>query len=199
MTHREEKIRTSEPRIVSRSTTRISPWVDLIARSVDFGRAKGLETYHAVNQADYVGIWAMTPNGLSAVVRQYRPAVERHTWEFPAGMVDGSEEPATTCVRELKEETGLVPRRVHALGTYAPDTARLSNAFHAFFVETDEPLGHFEPEPGMSVQLIDFPTLASLIARREFVLQSHIGLITLALLSPSLAPILPAKLVTTSG
>ena len=46
---------TSEPRIVSRSTTRISPWVELIARSVDFGRAGEPETYHAVNQADYVG------------------------------------------------------------------------------------------------------------------------------------------------
>jgi hypothetical protein len=30
-----------EPRIVSRSTTCISPWVDLIARSVDFGQAGG--------------------------------------------------------------------------------------------------------------------------------------------------------------
>jgi 8-oxo-dGTP pyrophosphatase MutT (NUDIX family) len=197
MTSRE--IRTPEPRILSRSTTRISPWIELIARSVDFGHAGRPETYHAINQADYVGIWAMTPDSRSVVVRQYRPAVERHTWEFPAGTVDGAEDPATTCVRELKEETGLIARRVHALGTYAPDTARLSNAFHAFFVETDEPSGHFEPEPGMSVQLIDFPTLTSLITRREFALQSHIGLITLALLSPSLAPILPARLVATSG
>jgi ADP-ribose pyrophosphatase len=190
---------TSEPRIVSRSTTRISPWVELIARSVDFGRAGEPETYHAVNQADYVGMWAMTPDGRSVVVRQYRPAVERHTWEFPAGMVDGAEEADVTCVRELQEETGLLARRVHALGTYAPDTARLSNAFHAFFVETEEPGGNFTPEHGMSVQLVDFPTLCSLIMRGEFVLQSHIGLITLALLSPSLSSILPAQLVIPSG
>jgi ADP-ribose pyrophosphatase len=190
---------TSEPRIVSRSTTRISPWVELIARSVDFGRSGGPETYHAVNQADYVGIWAMTPDGCSPVVRQYRPAVERHTWEFPAGMVDGDEDPAVTCVRELREETGLLARRVHPLGIYAPDTARLSNAFHAFFVETEEPAGNFTPEPGMSVQLVDFPTLRSLIVRGEFVLQSHIGLITLALLSPSLSSILPAQLVMPSS
>jgi ADP-ribose diphosphatase len=122
-----------------------------------------------------------------------------HTWEFPAGMVDGTEEAAATCVRELREETGLSARRVHALGTYAPDTARLSNAFHAFFVETEEPAGNFTPEQGMSVQLVDFATLCSLIARGEFVLQSHIGLITLALLSPSLGPILPARLVISSG
>ena len=93
---------TSEPRIVSRSTTRNSPWIELIARSVDFGRGTAAQTYHAINQADYVGISAMTPDGRSAVVRQYRPAVERHTWEFPAGMVDGAEDAAATCVRELK-------------------------------------------------------------------------------------------------
>jgi ADP-ribose pyrophosphatase len=190
---------TSEPRIVSRSTTRISPWVELIARSVDFGRVGGPDTYHAVNQADYVGIWAMTPDGRSALVRQYRPALERNTWEFPAGMVDGAEEAAATCVRELKEETGLVARHVHALGTYAPDTARLSNAFHAFFVETEQPAGNFTPEHGMSVQLVEFPTLCSLITRGEFVLQTHIGLITLALLSPSLASTLPARLVIRPG
>ncbi len=199
MTSQEGKIRKPEPCIVSRSTTRISPWVDLIARSVDFGRTETPEIYHAVNQADYVGIWAVTPDGLSAVVRQYRPAVERYTWEFPAGMVDGAEKPATTCVRELKEETGLIARRVHALGTYAPDTARLSNAFHAFFVETDEPAGEFEPELGMSVQLIDFATLRTLIGSGEFVLQTHIGLITLALLSPSVASILPVRLASMSG
>ncbi len=193
------KIRGVGPRIVSRATTRISPWVELIARSVDFGRGEGPEIYHAVNQADYVVTWAITPDGLSPVVRQYRPAVERFTWEFPAGMVDGTEEPAATCVRELKEETGLVARRVHSLGTYAADTARLSNAFHAFFVETQEPSGHFEPESGMSVQLIDFAALCALIRRGEFVLQSHIGLITLALLSPSLASLLPVRLVTASS
>ena len=113
-------------------------------------------------------------------------------------MVDGTEAAAVTCVRELKEETGLIARRVHALGTYAPDTARLSNAFHAFFVETEEP-DNFAPEHGMSLQLVDFPTLCSLIVRGEFVLQSHIGLITLALLSPSLSSILPAKLVIPSS
>jgi ADP-ribose diphosphatase len=189
---------TSEPRIVSRSTTRISPWVELIARSVDFGQGASPETYHAVNQADYVGISAMTPDGRSVVVRQYRPAIERHTWEFPAGMVDGAEDAAATCVRELKEETGLMARRVHALGTYAPDTARLSNAFHAFFVETEEPAGNSRPEQGMAVELVDFPKLCSLIVRGEFVLQSHIGLITLALLSPSVSSVLPARLVIPS-
>jgi hypothetical protein len=66
-------------------------------------------------------------------------------------------------------------------------------------VETEEPAGNFTPEPGMSVQLVDFPALCSLIVRGEFVLQSHIGLITLALLSPSLSSILPAQLVIPSG
>jgi hypothetical protein len=82
-----------------------------------------------------------------------------------------------------------------SVGNLRPDTARLSNAFHAFFVETEEPSGHFGPEPDMSVELIDFDALCSLIVRGEFVLQSYIGLITLALLSPALVSVLPARLV----
>jgi ADP-ribose pyrophosphatase len=193
------KIEPVGPRVLARETTHISPWIDLIARSVDFGLGAGLEIYHSIHQADYVGIWAMTPSGLSAVVRQYRPAVERHTWEFPAGMVDGDEDPVETCVRELKEETGLVARRLHSLGTYAADTCRLSNAFHSFLVETEEPSAHFEPEAGISVKLIDFDALRSLIVRGEFALQSHIGLIAVALLSPSLSSVLPVRLVPASG
>ena len=118
------------------------------SRSVDFGRGAAPETYHAVNQADYVGIWAMTPDGRSVVVRQYRPAVKRHTWEFPAGMVDGEEDAAATCVRELKEETGLTARRVHASGTYAPDTARLSNAFQHFSWRPRSRRGALGPSKG---------------------------------------------------
>ncbi len=39
-------------------------------------------------------------------MRQYRPAVERFTWELPAGLLDEGETPADAFRRELMEETG---------------------------------------------------------------------------------------------
>lgn len=41
------------------------------------------------------------------LVVQYRPALSAFTVEFPSGLIDGSEEPATAAIRELQEETGF--------------------------------------------------------------------------------------------
>src|SRR5258708_14360892 len=76
------------PRIRSRRTTAVSPWVSIIAREVEFSRGAAPPTYHAVEQSDYISIVALTPSGKIPIVRQYRPALEAFAWELPAGLVD---------------------------------------------------------------------------------------------------------------
>jgi len=120
----------------------------------------------------------LTPDGRVPIVRQYRPALERFTWELPAGLVDKGEQPEACCARELREETGFSARAVHALGAYAPCTARLSNQIHSFFVETGE---QGRPsETGIEMRLVTPAELARLILSGEFVLQLHIGALLLA-------------------
>ena len=169
---------TDWPKIISRRATRMSPWVEIIEREVEFSQGAPAEVYHAVGQADYLAIVARTPEGLIPIVRQYRPAIERFTWELPAGLVDAEESPEAACTRELMEETGFAARNVHSLGTYAPCTARLSNQVHSFFVEAGE---RGEPsEAGIEVRLVSPVELAALIRSGEFVLQLHIGALLLA-------------------
>src|SRR5258708_31524149 len=74
------------PRIRSRRTTAVSPWVSIIAREVEFSRGAAPQTYHAVEQADYISIVALTRGGKIPIVRQYRPALEAFAWELPAGL-----------------------------------------------------------------------------------------------------------------
>ena len=90
------------PTVIRRSLTVLSPWVSIMARTVDFGNGK-IELYHAIDQADYIAILAVTPDFRIPIVRQYRPALERFTYELPAGMVDPGEAPAETCARELRD------------------------------------------------------------------------------------------------
>jgi ADP-ribose pyrophosphatase len=168
------------PKITARRSTRISPWVDLIEREVEFTKGAPAELYHAVGQGDYIAIVARTPDGRIPIVRQYRPAVERFTWELPAGMVEDGEAAAACCRRELSEETGLVAERVHALGTYSPCTARLSNRVHSFFVETGPATDARDAEPGIEVRLVSPAELGGLIRSGEFVLQLHLGALLLA-------------------
>jgi ADP-ribose pyrophosphatase len=168
------------PKIKSRHTTRVSPWMAIIEREVEFAPGAQCELYHAVGQQDYIAIVAELPDKRIPIVRQYRPALEGFTWELPAGLVDSGEDAAACCRRELMEETGFVARAVHALGSYSPCTARLSNRVHSFYVEID-PIAERKPaESWIELKLVTPAQLAKHILGGEFVLQLHIGAILLA-------------------
>jgi ADP-ribose pyrophosphatase len=171
---------TDWPKIKSRRTTKISPWMEIIEREVEFAPGAPSELYHAVAQQDYVAIVAMTPEGQIPIVRQYRPALERFTWELPAGMLDKGEDATACCRRELLEETGYPAKAVHSLGVYAPCTARLSNRIHSFFVETGTRSNVGVAETGIELRLVTPEVLATLILAGEFGLQLHIGTLMLA-------------------
>src|SRR3954449_3673128 len=98
------------PRILKRTTSKISPWLELIARDVVFSAGSAPETYHSVRTPDYVVALAVTPDGGIPLVTQYRPALEAFTLELPAGLADAGEDPAETASRELLEETGFQQR-----------------------------------------------------------------------------------------
>jgi ADP-ribose pyrophosphatase len=176
------------PKIKTRRTTTISPWMAIIEREVEFASGAAAELYHSVGQQDYIAIVAHTPDGKIPIVRQYRPALEQFTWELPAGLAEKGEAAAETCKRELTEETGLKARAVHALGVYAACTARLSNRVHSFFVETEGSASAQSGEPGMTVKLVTLAELGHLIRTGGFVLQLHIGALLLAGLHGCLDP-----------
>jgi ADP-ribose pyrophosphatase len=152
----------------------------IIEREVEFAPGAECEIYHAVSQQDYIAIVAALLDGRLPIVRQYRPALESCTWELPAGLIEPNEDAAACCRRELIEETGFAARAVHALGSYAPCTARLSNRVHSFYVEIDSSAERNPSEPGIELKLVSPAQLAELILAGEFVLQLHIGAVLLA-------------------
>jgi 8-oxo-dGTP pyrophosphatase MutT (NUDIX family) len=175
------------PRIRARRTTAVSPWMSLVTREVEFSRGAPLQVYHAVEQADYIAIVAMTPGGKIPIVRQYRPALEAFVWELPAGLVDAGETPIDCARRELMEETGFPARVIHPLGAATPCSGRLTNRIHSFFVVAGRRIARFEPEPGMRVQLVSPAEITRLIHAGRFPSQLHIGALLLAELHGFLA------------
>ena len=170
----------AKARILLRTETRVSPWVCIVSKEVQFAPDLQTETYHSLAQADYIAILAQTHNGLIPLVRQYRPAVEEYTWELPAGLLEQGEAPEDACRRELKEETGLDAESITHLGSYYADTGRLENRLHAFFVQTSNPDPEFVPEPGISIDFVNAQTLRNYILSGKFRQQLHLGLLALA-------------------
>jgi ADP-ribose pyrophosphatase len=168
------------PRIKARRATRVSPWIEIIEREVEFAPDSELELYHSIAQQDYIAIIAALPDGRIPIVRQYRPALECFTWELPAGLVDIGEDTVACCRRELKEETGFTARTVYELGCYSPCTSRLSNRLYSFFVETEDGTASEPSERGIELKLVSPAQLGKLITTGDFILQLHIGAIFLA-------------------
>jgi len=167
-------------RIISRGEKRLSQWVTVVEKDVEFSTGAPKETYHCLSQSHYVAALARTKSGLFPIVKQYRPAVEDYTLEFPAGLVEKGEDPEKCCVRELKEETGLIADSVTYLGSFYADTGRLENNIYTYFVSTFEPDASFIAEPGMDVEYVDYEALKKLILLGKFKHQLHIGLLTMA-------------------
>lgn len=172
---------TEAAKIVRRDESRISNWVRLVAKETWFSEARPAEVYHCFAQPDYVAILAQTRDGLLPIVRQFRPAVEEYTWEFPAGLMDAKGENAEeTCRRELEEETGLTAESVVPLGTYFADTGRLENKIFAYFVRTSNPSPGFVPEDGMMLEFVSVNELYARIRAGTFRHQLHLGLLAAA-------------------
>ena len=170
-----------EARILGAERSTLSPWVTLVARTVE--RAGGApQVFHSLAQADYVSVLALTPDGRIPLVHQFRPAVEKVTLELPGGLLDSREAPAAVAARELEEEAGLRASAAPVLlANLVPDTGRLENRFWCFFIRA-EPLAQWHPEPGVERLLVTRGELRAAILDGRFDHALHIALIGLAVM-----------------
>ncbi len=69
----------------------------------------GFETWDYVeHRTGAAAVLAVVPGNKLLLVKQYRPSLERYTWELPAGGRSEDEDFEETARRELVEETGYV-------------------------------------------------------------------------------------------
>lgn len=172
-------------RIVARRERRLSPWTTLIEKDVEFAPGRPPDTYHAFGPFDWVVAAARMPDGRIPIVRQFRPAAERYTWELPSGLVDPGEAPDTACRRELLEEAGLRADRLTYLGGLRPDSGRLELVQHAFRVEASGPVPEFVPEPGVAVEYVRPEDILALVRQGSFCQLHHVAALFLAGLCPA--------------
>ena len=157
-------------------------WMTVEEKDVTFAPGTAIQQYYSLRQGDYVSIFAETPEGKVALVRQFRPAVANYIWELPAGLMDvEGESPELCCRRELQEETGLEVKSIAFLGSFFPDTGRMGNRLHVFHVQTGNPPTTFVEEPGISVGYFTRGELREMIRSGKFPHLLHIAAVHLVM------------------
>ena len=95
--------------------------------------SSGNETYYRLSCSDSVSILAKTVDDKIIMVRQYRPAIEAFTYEFPSGYIDVGESPEKAMKREFQEETGYQCKTITYMGALKIVPSRINNTLYVFF------------------------------------------------------------------
>jgi ADP-ribose pyrophosphatase len=72
------------------------------------------------------------PDPRVLLIRQYRWAAQGFLWEVPAGTLDGGETPSRCARRELREEAGVVARRLIRLTSIYTTPGFTDEVIHLF-------------------------------------------------------------------
>jgi len=89
-------------------------------------------TYTRYNASDVVIVVPFLSNDKLVMIRQYRYPLDKVLLEFPAGHVEGGEDPGVTAKRELEEETGYSASSVEHVYRYHPSVSRSNQNVHVF-------------------------------------------------------------------
>lgn len=170
------------PSAVERTERRISPWVALVETRVSWPGRPQPEIYHAIGQADYVSVLAITADGRVPLVSQYRPGCGEVTLELPGGMLEVGEDPATCARREVLEEVGCDGGQMSFLSVLWPDPGRLTNRLHCFVAtELRAEVPGWRPEQGLQRHFVRAEELRSLTANGRLGNAHHVAIIGLAI------------------
>ena len=108
-----------------------NPWMKLREDEVEFPNGhEGIYSY--VDKTDFSLVIPFKDGGFY-LVKQFRYPIGKSFWEFPQGRYEPEAlNPYKTALRELKEETGLVPLDCKEVGYFDVASVYCNKGFHIY-------------------------------------------------------------------
>jgi ADP-ribose pyrophosphatase len=125
------------------------------------------------------------------LVRQYRHAIGRSTWELPAGTLKQGEDVRAAAKRECQEEVGMVAERLVPLGSFFPTPGYCDENMHFFLASglreprAGDDEAHQDEDEDIETLSVPLPELRAMIARGDIVDLKTLG--GVALLPPNVS------------
>jgi ADP-ribose pyrophosphatase len=113
-------------------------------------------TREIVEHENCVAIVAIDDADNILLVRQFRKPVEKELLEIPAGGIDPGESPEDAVRREMREETGFLPRKVAKLGGFYSSPGFCTEYLHLYLV-SDLIKSLLQAEDSESISLVRVP------------------------------------------
>lgn len=134
----------------------------LLTYSDSAGRLRTWEAVERVNCSGIVAIVPVTVDGEVLLVRQFRPVLNKHVVEFPAGLNDREESPEEAARRELVEETGYTCERLVFLAEGPISSGLSTEVLTVFYAEGATPAParlkkEYPPDESESIEIIHSP------------------------------------------
>jgi len=121
-----------------------------------------------VERGDCVAVVPIDDDGNVLLVKQFRRAADKNLLEIPAGGIDPGEEPEVAVQREMREETGYLPRKVEWLGGFYASPGYCTEYLYLYLAYDLVP-DRLHAEDTDSIELVRVPLsdIAGLIARGD--------------------------------
>lgn len=155
-------------------------WFSIEQESFDQIEALKGKPYYRINSPDSVIILAMTEIDELILVKQFRPALNQYTLEFPSGAIDELESPQKAAARELYEETGFVCQTLDCLGKGRIMMSRYNSQDFAFYGTEAVKDPKFENKEDIEVVLVTPTDFKMLVLSGQFEQFSAFALLVLA-------------------
>jgi len=104
------------------------------------------------------------------LVKQYRFAIKKSTWEVPAGTLKPKESPLKCAKRELEEETGYKAGRLLKLLTFYSSPGFLFEKMHLFLATNlTKGLQNFDEDENIKIKVFTLKEIEKMILKNKII------------------------------